>query len=278
MLTKSFIHCDGIGARKEQQLWEAGVTSWDKLLHLKTSNKLTVNINNHVEERLIKSEAALKKKDGAFFEEHMPSHEMWRLYPEFKEKTAFIDIETTGLNSQYDDVTVISIFDKTGARALVRGKNLDRFPQVISKYKLLVTYNGKCFDMPFLHNHFLNFNKKYAHIDLRYDLARLGLKGGLKGIERKLGINREGALSMVDGYMAVELWKHHKRGNKKALDTLVRYALEDVLNMKPLLEYVYNENIKNIPVQTEKLRSEVLPEIKTPYDTRLIERLFGYDV
>jgi uncharacterized protein len=276
MLTKSFIHCDGIGSKKEAQLWEHGIHSWEKLHQALDTKTLTVKINDQAQNRITQSASALKQQDGAFFEAHMPSNEMWRLYPEFKEKTAFLDIETTGLNQTYDKVTIISIFDKSGVRALVRGKDLDTFPEVISKYSLLVTYNGKCFDMPFLHRHFPRFKKNYAHLDLRYSLARLGYKGGLKGIERKIGIHREGALSMVDGYMAVLLWRAHERGQKNALDTLVRYALEDVLNMKPLLELVYNENVKNMPFDIKQLKSEVLPEIKVPYDTRLIERLFGY--
>lgn len=276
MLTKTFIHCDGIGSHKEAQLWKAGITSWDECLQDQSQGKLPVKAIGPMQARVKQSVAALKQFNGAFFNEHMPSNEMWRLYPELKEQTAFIDIETTGLSPQFDDITIISIFDQSGARALIKGKDLDAFPELISNYSVLVTFNGKCFDMPMLHHHFPEFKKRYAHIDLRYDLARLGFRGGLKSIERQLGIDREGALAQVDGFMAVLLWRAHEQGSKTALDTLVRYALEDVLNMKPLLEFVYNDQIKKLPIEVDKIKPDRLPEVDVPYDENLIERLLRY--
>ena len=273
MLSKSFIHINGIGPRKERLLWECGATSWDTLLFSESAIALPKSIKSPIHEPLQASAASLERCDGGFFEECMPACEMWRLYPEFKEKTVFLDIETTGLSPGADEITVISLFDSKGVRALVKGQDLAEFPRIISQYSLLVTYNGKCFDLPFLHAHFPHFQKKYAHLDLRYPLARLGLRGGLKGVERKVSIQREGALSLVDGFMAVALWKEHRKGNRQALDTLKRYALEDVVNLKPLLELVYNRNIKKMPIRIEEIPPEPLPQIDVPYDAELIKRL-----
>ena len=275
MLSKSFIHINGIGPRKERLLWESGATSWDTLLFSESAISLPKSINRPIHEHLHESVASLERYDGGFFEERMPACEMWRLYPAFKEKTVFLDIETTGLSPGADEITVISLFDSKGVRALVKGEDLAEFPQIISQYSLLVTYNGKCFDLPFLHAHFPHFQKKYAHLDLRYPLARLGFSGGLKGVERKVGIQREGALSLVDGFMAVSLWQEHQKGNRQALDTLRRYALEDVVNLKPLLELVYNRNIKRLPIRSEEIQPEPLPRIDIPYDAQLIKRLAG---
>ena len=66
-----------------------------------------------------------------------------------------------------------------------------------------MTYNGKSFDIPFIESHF-GAKLTHAHIDLRYILASLGYRGGLKGCEKQLGIDR-GDLKNVDGYFAVLL-------------------------------------------------------------------------
>ena len=89
-------------------------------------------------------------------------------------------------------------------RYYVHGRNLDRFKSDIMKYKVLVTYNGKCFDIPVI-NRYFNIRVGRAHIDLRYVLSSLGYKGALKGCEKKLGLRRDG-LDGVDGFFAVLLW------------------------------------------------------------------------
>ena len=56
-----------------------------------------------------------------------------------------------------------------------------------------------------------------AHIDLRYLLKSLGYTGGLKGCEKKAGIDR-GELDGVNGYFAVLLWQDYQRNrNEKPL-------------------------------------------------------------
>lgn len=273
MLTKSFIHIKGVGTKRERFLWKRGATSWDAVLASKKICDIPSSITHSIRKKVTESVSALECHDGAFFDACMPACEIWRLYPEFADKTVFLDIETTGLSPEFCDITIISLFSQEGARALVRGKDLDEFPRIISKYSLLVTYNGKCFDLPFLHAHFPQFQKSYAHIDLRYPLHRLGLSGGLKGVERKVGIHREGALSLVDGLMAISLWNKHKQGNKTALDTLCRYALEDVVNLQPLMELAYNRSIAKMPIAVNEIKPGPLPQIAIPYDEKLIQGL-----
>jgi len=71
----------------------------------------------------------------------------------------------------------------------VQDQNLEDFIDEIYKYNVIVTYNGKCFDVPFIENYF-NIRLDHAQIDLRYVLYSLGLRGGLKGCERQLGMDR----------------------------------------------------------------------------------------
>ena len=55
----------------------------------------------------------------------------------------------------------------------------------------------------------------------------------LKVVERILGIDRK--LQGVDGYIAVQLWWEYVNNNdKRALQTLLDYNKEDVVNLKVL--------------------------------------------
>jgi uncharacterized protein YprB with RNaseH-like and TPR domain len=201
------------------------------------------------------------------------SSHLWRLYSDFRQRVAYLDIETTGLWFELDDITVIGLYDGSSTKSFVLGENLDEFAQEIARYSLIVTFNGACFDLPFLRTRFPGFDQGLAHLDLRYLLKRLGYSGGLKRIEPELGINRPGALGELDGYCAVLLWNKHLQGRKGALDTLLRYNLEDVVNLERLAQLAYNSMLASVPIPVEPLAlSERVP---SPYqhDEGLIEEV-----
>jgi len=73
----------------------------------------------------------------------------------------------------------------------------------------------------------------FNHTDLMYDCWRRNLYGGLKVVEGLLGIQRR--LTGVDGYMAVQLWYDYvNNNNEQALQTLLDYNEEDVVNLRVL--------------------------------------------
>jgi hypothetical protein len=76
-------------------------------------------------------------------------------------------------------------------------------------------------------------------VDLRFLMTRLGFKGGLKRIEPHFGIRRPKAVNGMDGYMAVLLWQRHQRGDKGALDLLLSYNREDVVNLEVLMDAAF---------------------------------------
>jgi len=125
----------------------------------------------------------------------------------------------------------------------VNGKNLAAAGEKLKEFDIVVSFNGKQFDMPFIEQHF-SYSYNVIHLDLRYMLKELGLQGGLKRIEHKLGIDRGADLAGVDGFEAVRLWHQYKRGNQHALDKLLRYNEQDIINLKFLLEY-YLERKQN---------------------------------
>jgi uncharacterized protein YprB with RNaseH-like and TPR domain len=102
---------------------------------------------------------------------------------------------------------------------------------------MIVTYNGKSFDIPFIES-FFNIRLNHAQIDLRYVIHSLGYRGGLKGVERQLGPYR-GDLRDVDRFFAVLLWDEFlKTGDQKVLDTLLAHNVQDTITLENLMDFL----------------------------------------
>jgi len=111
---------------------------------------------------------------------------------------------------------------------------------------VIVSYNGKSFDIPFIET-FFNIRLNHAQIDLRYVLYSLGFRGGLKRAERQLG-NDRGALRDIDGFFAVLLWdEYQKSGDQKVLDTLLAYNVQDTVTLENLMVTAYNLKLRETP-------------------------------
>lgn len=106
----------------------------------------------------------------------------------------------------------------------------------------IFTYNGHCFDLRHIRNQLgVDLRGMYESYDLRWICQRNGLTGGLKCVERQLGIVRE--YPDMDGRDAIRLWHRYVRGDKDALNLLLNYNKEDVMNLIKLREYL--EEMKN---------------------------------
>ncbi len=244
MLLHTFCHIAGIGKKTENKLWDNGIVSWDKWPE-KPPVRLPNSIVSEIPEILEASLEALENNNPAFFTERLASSDHWRIFPHFRKQTAYLDIETSGM-AQGAEITTVALYDGIDLRYYINGRNLDDFVEDISQYQVLVSYNGKSFDIPFLEN-FFKIRLKQAQIDLRYVLAKLGFKGGLKGCERQLGLNR-GALDGIDGSFAPLLWHEYVTcNNEQALETLLAYNIEDTVNLERLLVEAYNRNILETP-------------------------------
>ena len=162
----------------------------------------------------------------------------------------------------WDEITTIALYDGKTVKAFVNGENLRDFRTEIRRFKQIVTYNGKCFDIPFLRVG-LKSPMDHADLDLRYILHSLGYKGGLKGCERALGVSRKG-LEDVNGFMAVLFWREYKRGNRKALETLLAYNMADAVNLEILMVKAYNERLACTPFG-EELRLTLPGPPEIPY-------------
>ncbi len=249
MLKRTFCHIPGIGAGSEQKLWDAGICSWADVCNAQKkgfSPRKSAGLQQHVEESVKK----LSSGNARHFYDLLPSKEHWRLFADFADSVAYLDIETTGLTPGRDYVTTIALYDGKKIRHYVNGVNLVNFRRDIARYKLIVTYNGKTFDIPFLRRS-LDVDINQAHIDMRYVLASLGYKGGLKECERQFNLDRE-ELAGVDGFFAVLLWDDYKRnGNSKALETLLAYNITDVVNLAYLMPVAYNMKLSTMPYNSK---------------------------
>ena len=233
ILQRTFIHGEGIGAATERNLWNSRARTWGAFLDRHRAGELCNRRYARLAPLVEESQLALGRREIEFFERRLPSGEKWRLYSDFADRVAFVDIETTGLRAGFDQITVVGLYDGESFRAFVRGKNLDDFPNAVADYPLLVTYNGATFDVPFLQATFRGFAPR-AHLDLRHPLRRLGFTGGLKNIEVATGISRPSELRDIDGFEAVRLWHLHRGGHSGALERLVAYCRQDVINLAPL--------------------------------------------
>lgn len=166
---------------------------------------------------------------------------------------------------------MVGILDNSGFHAFVRGDNLDEFICRLSTYKLIVTFNGASFDLPFLRKEFGELPAGFAHVDLRWVLARLGFKGGLKKIEHATGLARRGGLSDLDGRHAVVMWEMAQQGEDEALQTLIRYNAEDVASLPLLAELAVGEHSASTPMADTPVPLFPRFDCSTlPYDRSLV--------
>ena len=254
MLRNTFQHIQGIGKKTEEDIWEAGVKCWDDIngeapvgLPAKTITRIKQSVydsKEHLNDHM----------DPVYFYNLMSSKLHWRLFPDFMDSAVYLDIETTGLDYDNGEITTIALYDGNNILHYTNGYNLDDFKKDIFRYKLIITYNGKSFDIPYIEKYF-GIKIPHAHIDLRYILGGLGYSGGLKGCEKAFGIDRK-ELDGVDGYFAILLWNDYKRNNNtKALETLLAYNIEDVINLDYLMISAYNMMLKDTPFKHLELET-----------------------
>jgi uncharacterized protein YprB with RNaseH-like and TPR domain len=152
---------------------------------------------------------------------------------------AYLDIETTGLCSFYDEITVIGIcLASDGTNSLIQlvGDEVSRsnLLRTLRCVDTIYTYNGSRFDLPFINFRLeVNLGEHFRHHDLMHDCWRNNLYGGFKAVEQHLGIPRR--LRGIGGAQAAMLWwRYEIDHDRKALELLLEYNKEDVLNLVAL--------------------------------------------
>jgi len=237
VLRHTFIHSPGVGYVTERRIWRHAPT-WDAYLEREDRLRLPDRLKASVRRMVSESERRLAARDHRYFAAWLPTPERWRAYGEFRAEAAYLDIETTGLNWSGDLITLVGLADARGFRTYIRGADLDELPADLRRSKVLVTFNGTHFDLPVLRNAFPVL-PPLLHIDLQYPMRRLGYRGGLKKLERRLGLERPDDVKGLTGSDAVKLWRRYERGDEDSLDALIEYNRQDVENLRPLMDFAY---------------------------------------
>jgi hypothetical protein len=237
-IENSFIPVRGVGETTERTLWADGVLTWEDFDP--AAAPVGETTGDRIETFVADALERLDDGDADYFGEVFPSGERWRLYENFRDDVCFFDIETTGLDPAGDDVTTVSFHRGGDTTTLVRGDTLtaDALDEQFRDAPLVVTFNGKRFDVPFLEESF-DVSVDRPHVDLMYPCRRLDLTGGLKQIETDVGIDRD--RPDLSGRDAVRLWREYERGDESALDTLVSYNRDDTVNLERLMDHVAGE-------------------------------------
>lgn len=142
---------------------------------------------------------------------------------------AYLDIET----SWEKTITIIGIYRSgEGTTQLIAPEiSRENLLQALEGAERLFTYNGSGFDLPVIRQWLgIDLASHVPHRDLMHDCRKHKLKGGLKGVERTLGIHRD--TEGVDGLQAMRLWAAYQTGDREALELLLLYNKEDCVNLE----------------------------------------------
>lgn len=248
MLTSTFCCFRGLGTAAEGMLWRRGCLTWHMFTHLQRP-LLSAPKTGSIRNQIVEAEAALAAGLIDYFLNRLPPAHRVRVLPHVSQAIAYIDIETTGLD-ETDTVTTVALTDGLSVKTFVAGKNMHELLHELARAQLLVTFNGIRFDLPFLRRRF-NIDLKTPHLDLMPALRALGFRGGLKQIEKQVGIRRDGSED-GDGKQAIELWKQYAAGDQAALTNLLRYNARDALSLVTLAAMAYNHSMAHCPITTRR--------------------------
>ena len=259
MIRRSFVFLPSIGRATEKRIWSKGATTWSEFLSANCIAGFSKKRKDELDARIIEAKDYLNGRRAEYFCGLLPSTEQWRLFDELRKGTAYLDIESDGVGPGHV-VTMVGILHQGQMTTLVRNQDLTQVAirDALEGVKMLVTFNGSSFDLPMIEHEFPFSVPRVPHYDLRHVCPKAGYHGGLKSVEQQIGISRPQELEYVTGEQAVYLWHlWNRKGNRNALNLLTRYNAEDVKNLEPLAEIVY-----------QIMKEKMLREINASYERR----------
>lgn len=237
----AFLHLPGVGPGKISAFPAQGIHEWNHLRAKHATPHLPGVPPTRAAELLAeieRCEDALSKKNLAYLSQKLHRSDHWRLLADFGESATYLDIETSG-DDLHPEITLIIAKHRGCIHTFTAERNLGGFLDLVNEIELLVTFNGASFDVPQLENHFHIPLRDIAHVDLRWACYHAQLRGGLKDIERAIGLMRPADLIGMDGAEAAFLWQRWKAtGNEKMLRRLTRYCTADVIGLEHLSRWI----------------------------------------
>jgi DNA polymerase elongation subunit (family B) len=125
-----------------------------------------------------------------------------------------------------------------------RDTMLEELHKLIDEADAVITYNGKSFDMPWIHGEFITEGflppSPYKHVDLYQTL-----KANSRFISRKLDFASQKLLGdRKTPHTGFRLWRDCLAGDSKAWALMKKYSIQDTKLMLPLfdilLPWIYN--------------------------------------
>jgi uncharacterized protein YprB with RNaseH-like and TPR domain len=261
LIDHTFQLIPSVGPSRERELWKRGIHSWAEF----PPDALTLSSRQDapLREAIVRAREALETGQANALARMLPRRVRWRLFPHFAEEAAYLDIETEGPERE---ITAIGMLWRGQVFSFVSGFNLEKFEQVAEQIQVLVTFNGSAFDVPILEHYFRHLRLPVAHIDARFAGRTAGMEGGLKKQEIELGIARPPHLMGIHGLEATRLWRAWKEeGSVSALRLFVEYNLFDAIQLRPLMERIFNRcaerALSGAPTLPETERGDVLYDV-----------------
>ncbi|WP_031555011.1 ribonuclease H-like domain-containing protein [Oribacterium sp. FC2011] len=217
------------------------------------------------------------------------------------EDIMFFDIETTGLSSWKSGLYLIGLLTYDESWKLIQYfcedvsdeiTVLENFFTLLSSKKVLISFNGDGFDIPFLTHMAEQYGLPYSFDNVEsFDILKkirplkklLGLENmKLKTCEKFLGIYREDRFSGGDLINVYFQWQEDHSQDK--LECLLLHNFEDIENMPhilPILNYLYaltgsfslhSQEIVEHPTEKRKVLSltyETSVTVPVPLDIKL---------
>ena len=228
-------HLPHIGPQRETKLRQEGCGCWADIISAPHPYAgLDVFAWEEICAAAELSLRALEACDVVYFTSRLPPLEQWRVLAQWFEQASYFDIETSGLDAD-STVTLVCCFHEGQPLRFLADDNLDDFLDLLESVKLLVSFNGASFDVPRVLDRFHIPDLPCAHVDLRWLCHHAGWRGGLKKLERALGLRRPADLDGLGGAEAVWLWQAwSEQGDAQAKRTLERYCSADTVMLKLL--------------------------------------------
>lgn len=238
MITSTFCLLPGISLHTEGRFWGQGVCTWDHFLSTREIRGLSAARKALFDNRLKEAQQRFEQQDSRYFANTLPTRHQWRLYEWLRERALYLDIEA----DSFGQITVVGLYGRGRYTALVRHESLNllRLREELSQYDLLVTFCGSTFDLPMLRAHFADLPLEQPHFNLCGIGRQLGLRGGLKSIERQMGISRPPAIQGFSGDDAVRQWNRWRHQRDEGVrDLLLAYNEADCVHLQPLADACY---------------------------------------
>lgn len=241
MIESTFQILPRFGPKKEVTLWASGIRKWSEFIDSERIGRIDGEQKARMDSLLNYAYELLDSGDCPALGNMLKPREHWRLYDRFRDTAGFLDIETDGLDRD-SEVTVVTLHRKGSTTTLVNGEDLcsESLSDALEGVSMLVTFNGRCFDVPTLRCGFPDVDLDLPHFDLRFGCKDVGMTGGLKKIEGTIGLRRSDDIAEVDGLEAVRLWKRWRNnGDRGSLERLVEYNRADTVNLETLANVIY---------------------------------------